>query len=306
GAALAALLPAGKGSNARTAGRGESLLHLAARAGNAAAVLHLYRDPGYNNDLQDAAGTTGADAVFASGVVGALPAIIADRTGTSSKQDLAQGFVAAASQYLPDVGLGGAPAPLAFFLAAGELPHYDRCLEHHVTAEEAAAAEGGRQKRVLFLSHRWERRDFPDAEDHVQYRIACEFLRSGTAGDPASEPFDYVWADYSCICQDKGSPAFKRHLLNIPTAVFVATHVLVVPRRETDDGSGRPREGSDSEDEGALEELSYTNLDDYAGRGWCQLEALLCLITGCRAWLAFQADGTTDFVPAGEGSSVFT
>ncbi|CAM9973694.1 unnamed protein product, partial [Heterosigma akashiwo] len=64
-----------------------------------------------------------------------------------------------------------------------------------------------------------------------------------------------------------------------PTAVFLATHVLIVPKKQT--LGNESSEGVRSDGEGTPNSATCTDLADYSGRGWCQLESLLTCVTAC-------------------------
>mmetsp|Transcript_3405 Transcript_3405/g.6273 ORF Transcript_3405/g.6273 Transcript_3405/m.6273 type:complete len:426 (-) Transcript_3405:215-1492(-) len=153
------------------------------------------------------------------------------------------------------------------FLASGRMVLFEKCAagNQHVVIKNLGA-----QHKVLFVSHRWETPHHPDPERH-QYRLVAEYLAAAAA---EGRRYDFVWLDYACICQDKASEDFALHLSNIPTALFCASDCLVVPKiDEMEDG------------------VHISNLKDYLDRGWCQLEAIVAMFTGCDAYVCYKAAG---------------
>mmetsp|Transcript_26025 Transcript_26025/g.34136 ORF Transcript_26025/g.34136 Transcript_26025/m.34136 type:complete len:927 (+) Transcript_26025:99-2879(+) len=181
----------------------------------------------------------------------------------------AQKFVEVAREVMPTVSLSNVKlVRKRDYLAAGEMPHYDVCEANrwHCTAEDVRLSD-----KVLFISHRWGSIEHPDPTGD-QYNIAVDFLNS-----PAGQDIEFIWADYSCICQDKSSELFAFHLGNIPTAVWTATHCLVIPQLIASPYNNDPNTV-----------VPTTHLTDYLGRAWCMLEAMAGMLTGVKFYLAFQ------------------
>mmetsp|Transcript_13458 Transcript_13458/g.22111 ORF Transcript_13458/g.22111 Transcript_13458/m.22111 type:complete len:846 (+) Transcript_13458:178-2715(+) len=181
----------------------------------------------------------------------------------------AKKFTDVACQVLPLVDLANVLLlERAHILEAGEFPHYDLCQQRgwHSDAREISLAD-----RVLFISHRWGSVDHPDPTGE-QYRVLKAFMDSAQGS-----AFKYVWLDYACICQDRGSQDFMRHLGNIPTAVWSSTDCLVIPKLVPSPYNNDP---------GKVVPTSH--LVDYLDRAWCILEAMACLLTGTRVYCSFQ------------------
>jgi len=161
------------------------------------------------------------------------------------------------------------------YLQAGKMPHYDRCQQQgwHTDARVLGLAD-----KVLFISHRWGAVDHPDPTAE-QYGIVKRFLESADGSD-----IEYIWGDYSCICQDRTSMDFGKHLQNIPTAVWTATHCLIVPQLMTSPYNNDPAKSA-----------STTHLTDYLGRAWCLLEAMAAMLTGTKCFLSFQVGASVKY-----------
>ncbi|CAM9755316.1 unnamed protein product, partial [Heterosigma akashiwo] len=91
------------------------------------------------------------------------------------------------------------------------------------------------------------------------------------------EGINYIWIDFSCVCQDRESELFGNHLANVPTALWCATHALVVPRVV-------PLAYNVAPDV----RVPTTHLSDYLARGWCTLEAMAALLAGKELFCSFQ------------------
>mmetsp|Transcript_27752 Transcript_27752/g.36374 ORF Transcript_27752/g.36374 Transcript_27752/m.36374 type:complete len:582 (-) Transcript_27752:386-2131(-) len=174
---------------------------------------------------------------------------------------LSRRFVKAARNKVPLLAFENMKLiPISKFLEAGEYPIYAKCHESgwHVSGEVITDST-----RILFISHRWETPHHPDPEQ-AQYNLVVEFLKT------SGREYDYVWLDYACITQEKSSPLFAVHLANIPTALFVANECLVVPKIDE------------------VNEVKASNLRDYLDRGWCQLEAIVAMFTGCTTFVCYK------------------
>jgi len=159
------------------------------------------------------------------------------------------------------------------FLNAKQFPVFSECASKrwHVSGDSVDP-----NCRILFISHRWQTQPHPDPEQK-QYAIVCEFIRQ------ARYSFDFVWLDYACITQNKEDPLFLLHIHNIPTALFCATDCLIVPMCQS-----TPQN----------ECLSITDLSDYLGRGWCQVEAIVAIYTGCVTHCSYQVHSQSPkFIP---------
>jgi len=153
---------------------------------------------------------------------------------------------------------------------AGEFPHYDACKSNcwHINGENVAPGE-----KVLFVSHRWASDSHPDP-DKKQFGILTKFLAH------IREEFKYVWLDYACICQARGSELFWTHLDNIPTAVWLSTHCLIIPKLEPLKHTWGPLANQQIADASCLK--------DYLGRSWCIFESIACMLTNTSLFCALQ------------------
>ncbi|CAM9212302.1 unnamed protein product, partial [Heterosigma akashiwo] len=129
-------------------GWGRSLLHIAAEAGNTETVRAFLEHPKFDNNLTDARGMTGEDAVFENGVIGVVDQLAAQRNRLpppdTDEEDPRAARPAAARAFeltvgghhqLPDVdALNVRLLPAADFLAHGRLPDYRGCQEALVSA----------------------------------------------------------------------------------------------------------------------------------------------------------------------------
>lgn len=125
----------------------------------------------------------------------------------------------------------------------------------------------------------------PDSADCQQYRTVKIFLKS----EPVGLSITHIWVDFSCINQDRsnsqGLAAFLLRLDNIPTAIFLAHVVLVVPRLATICEEGE--QSAKHQQEAGLE--VYTDLEELNARGWCLAEAAIALQGGSRLFVSFVA-----------------
>jgi len=182
-------------------------------------------------------------------------------------------FVEATQNTVPNVSLSGVKLiEIKHIQEAGEIPHYDKCELNgwHKTADQVKLGE-----KILFVSHRWGAVEIPDPEG-MQYYILIDFLKTH------KENFKYIWLDYACICQDKESVLFRIHLANIPTAVWIATHCVIIPQLRLLPYINNPNCT-----------VSVTDLSDYLGRAWCVLESCACLLTGTKLFCSFQVGAFT-------------
>jgi len=155
------------------------------------------------------------------------------------------------------------------------------CIPHYAVCEKAKWHCDGRDVRlsdkVLFVSHRWGDITYPDPTNE-QYNLVIEYL------DQYGADIEFIWADYSCICQDRESKLFGIHLQNIPTSVWTSTHCLIIPKLMPSPYNNNPQKI-----------VPTTHLTDYLGRAWCLLEAMAALLTGSKCHLAFQVGSESCF-----------
>jgi len=130
-----------------------------------------------------------------------------------------EAFVYSSSRYLPSISLNNVNLlPVECLQRSEKIPKYDQCLTELV---KASAVDN--DEKVLFVSHRWESTDEPDPNNH-QFTVLVEYLNA------SEQEFRHIWIDYSCICQQPSSKEFLDHLDNIPTAIFVCSHCLIIPK----------------------------------------------------------------------------
>mmetsp|Transcript_26130 Transcript_26130/g.33884 ORF Transcript_26130/g.33884 Transcript_26130/m.33884 type:complete len:846 (+) Transcript_26130:179-2716(+) len=250
---------------------GNTPLHMAIDGGDESVCRLLYDQPGVELGKQNLLGFNPVMYAMSrhpervaslvgsqySNYIGELPVVIP-----------AGKFTSVASRVLPPVSLENVKLiPYRYILEAGEFPHYSRCEENgwHTDARSVKLSD-----RVLFISHRWGSIEHPDPTKE-QYSILKNFL------DKQGAAFDYVWLDYACICQDRESELFGFHLTNIPTAVWVSTDCLIIPKLIPSPYNNNPDTI-----------VPTTHLTDYLGRAWCILEGMACMLTGTTLYCAFQ------------------
>jgi len=250
---------------------GSTPLHFAIDSGNEGIARLLYERPELDRSLRN---LLGLNCVMQAAL--RFPERIAELVGEQYSMYLdelpkdipARKFTEVAQRILPTICLENVKLiPTRFILEAGEFPHYAKCElnDWHVTADVVALSD-----KVLFVSHRWGSIEHPDP-DGTQFAVLQYFIRN------QSISFDYIWLDYACICQERPSEMFNNHLVNIPTAVWVSTHCVIIPRLEKAQYNNDPDT-----------EVRTTNLADYLGRAWCILEGMACLLTGTRLFCSFQ------------------
>mmetsp|Transcript_10021 Transcript_10021/g.13110 ORF Transcript_10021/g.13110 Transcript_10021/m.13110 type:complete len:808 (+) Transcript_10021:69-2492(+) len=167
-------------------------------------------------------------------------------------------------------------------LQSGEIPHYNNCKKQgwHVSANNIKSSE-----KVLFISHRWGMVGDPDPTKE-QYKLLVKYLSR------VVEDIDYLWVDFSCICQDKESPLFNCHLTNIPTAIMSCTHMLIIPKLTKIPHTSNIDLYT-----------SVTDLSDYLGRAWCLFESMAGLLTSKIIHLAFQLGEDRSYQTFGQPQS---
>mmetsp|Transcript_983 Transcript_983/g.1273 ORF Transcript_983/g.1273 Transcript_983/m.1273 type:complete len:571 (+) Transcript_983:66-1778(+) len=247
-------------------GFGNTLLHLAALYGQFQVVKYLCDERGMDPNAPNQSGATAMQCAFAGGQV----EIIRYFTVKSNKDlllncspeemnfTLAKKFLRDAQSKVSTLNLSNVCfISTSNFLKAGCIPIHAKCVENGWICDGTVLTP---RSRILFLSHRWQTAHLPDP-DNIQFNVVKNFIET------CNIEFDYVWADYSCITQDKASPLFGVHLANIPTALFCSTHCIVVP---------------------AVHDHDTSDLLDYLGRGWCQLEAMVSIFTGCETYVTFK------------------
>jgi len=290
---------------------GSTALHLAALGGHTAVVKLLVKN-GANVNIQNNNGQTAVHKAIESGkaevasflynlsqsnkhaknLLGLTPLMYADKHNPQLGKTLDAGlresdpvdsfqcipalkFSEVASQVLPVISLNNVKLiSLKDLLNFGKFPKYDECESAgcHITAAVVKLSD-----KVLFVSHRWGSVELPDPTQE-QYFLLKQFL------EQQSIAFDYIWLDYACICQEKGSELFFAHLSNIPTAVWVSTHCIIIPKLE--------RLANNQE-----EIVAATYLTDYLGRAWCVLEAMACLLTETQVFCSFKFGNGVSFEP---------
>jgi len=187
---------------------------------------------------------------------------------TELLQTSAHRFVGAAREILPSISIANVKLiKTSALLEHGEFPHYSFCEENgwHFSGEDVNAFE-----KVLFVSHRWGSQNHPDP-DTSQFNVLCRFI------EKSDESFEYIWLDYACICQNLGSELFATHLQNIPTALFISSTCLIIPKLV-----------STAYLMDSTKSALVTHLSDYLGRAWCVLESVSCLLTATSLVCSFQ------------------
>jgi len=208
--------------------------------------------------------------------------------------------------------------PVDAVLEAGKLLSFAEAAKHHVQAGTVV----GTSERILFVSHRWYSLDHPDPLN-LAYAMLVSFLKK------RGRRLKWVWLDYSCLDNKRavqqtgslgmidgtavspakspvgsnrnteafpsGKPNLERRrtmsyninlgLHNLPVALLMATDVLMIPRIAHH------------------EAWWVSDLEEFTGRGWAQVEALLCILTGTDATVALHASQAG---PGGENPSLET
>jgi len=148
---------------------------------------------------------------------------------------------------------------------------------------------------VLFVSHRWPEPgpNCPNNMDASQYKVVVQFLLS-----EFGQKVTHLWIDYACMNQkpenkdDHTVSNKQKQLDNIQTAIFISDLVLVVPRISTYSNH----------------QACFTDLKDYASRGWCIFEYINSLLAGCKLFVTFTCGTVNDskFVLVSQGKDQLT
>jgi len=165
-----------------------------------------------------------------------------------------------------------------FFLKTEDFLRHERLLPFHYWKEGkllVPAAKIPENSLVLFISHRWEHLNHPDPKSW-QFGLIKTFL--------TEKVMDFVWIDYSCLELDLNSDTIKDPVINLPTVLFIATHMLLLTRvchvKEEDIDSAM------------IPVCKYKNwpisdLQDYISRGWCRFEVLAGQMLGLACYCHF-------------------
>jgi len=254
-------------------GFGNTLLHLAALYGQFQVVKYLCEKVKMSPNEFNQSGATAMQCAFAGGQIEIIryftiqtnKAMLQNCSMEEMNYKLAQKFLKNANRNMSALSLSNlCLIPTKQFLEAGRIPVHEECAENGWVCDGHVL---NTTSKVLFLSHRWQTAHAPDPEN-IQFNMFKEFIET------CNVQFDYIWADYSCITQVKTSALFLVHLQNIPTALFCATHCIVIP---------------------AVFEDNTSDLSDYLGRGWCQLEAMVAIFTGCETFIAYKSSELVQF-----------
>jgi len=262
---------------------GDTSLHLAIQSGNLAAVaglLNAHADPSRKNiygaschHLARRAANGTRELLEEKGYPDPDPMCLRVQVLTPAAR-----FASDANQIIPTICLDNVLVlRKEIILHSGEIPSYARCIKEgwHETAARIAFDD-----RVLFVSHRWGSTEESDPTN-AQYDILHNFLNSQRGAE-----ITWVWVDDACICQDKDSAEFKMQLSNIPTAVWCATHFLIIPKVVP---LAVPRDPEDM--------CPATDLKDYVSRAWCLMEVFAAMMTATRVFCSFQLGGQIHHEP---------
>jgi len=184
---------------------------------------------------------------------------------------------------------------VAAFLEAGHIQRHQRAREAGALVSAAALPA---RARVLFVSHRWQLYDLPDL-DGRKFHLVRRFL------EESEEAFEYLYIDYTCVHQlpvgnapllkEDGFPLagseagslseadhrrsaneealFLAQLQAVPLAIMLAADTLVVPKIADE----KVKHGV----------MTYTDLQGYSKRAWCQVELLLSVLSGTQVHIAY-------------------
>lgn len=165
-------------------------------------------------------------------------------------------FVELSSLLVSNIGLDAVVfIPRAVFLGLSKMETHESIMGQLKTAEEVRKDLNKSSKKILFISHRWGQANFPDDKGNNQFKVVRKYVED-------NPKVAFIWLDYSSISQKKGEDLFWKHLENIPTSLYIATDMLVVPK--------------------IIQKLQRTDLKDYLERCWCCLESFIALVTGCK------------------------
>jgi len=255
---------------------GATCVQMACVFGNFDIMKYLVEEKGASLSVVNKYGASPLHFAFAGGQVEIIRYLIlrelGDKFASSTPQAinffLASRFEHAAKKKVPLLSISNMKLiPTKCFLEANEFPIYARCASSGWHVDGGVITESS---NVLFISHRWETPHHPDPSQ-TQYNLVVQFIKQHGI------TYDYVWLDYACITQDKTDPLFLVHLANIPTALFCANECLVIPKVDM------------------VGEGYVTNLGDYLQRGWCQLEAIVAMFTGCETHVCYSAGDMTTY-----------
>lgn len=182
-----------------------------------------------------------------------------------SSLDLARALVKDGCQHMPELSLENVNLlPAKSFIRGGRIASHEDLRGRGALVSAAALSA---RDRVLFVAHQWEGRREPDPGKN-QFKMVRKFLQDWARDNP-DEPIDYIWIDYSCLTQIKHAnnrinADYRFQLPNIMTAMYLATHCLVVPRITT------------------VSDNPCTDLKGLFVRGWCQVEIAIATLTGTK------------------------
>jgi len=253
---------------------GNTVLHAAVKTKNKELVQLFWNTPGINLAITNHFGVnafTYAKLLMPDTIQKVLPSLHTELMQvefSNEKFNASLHFANAAQLVVPTISLKNVKlVSVRCILSCDAFPRYDKCELNgwHVSASDIALGE-----KVLFVSHRWGSMFEPDPTKE-QFQQLQYFI------EQSEVEFDYIWLDYSCICQERNSDLFKIHIENIPTAIWVASHCVIIPKLVNIDSINNGQK------------VSVSDLVDYLGRAWCVLESLACLLAGTEVTCSFQA-----------------